>query len=274
VDAAQAGARTALALVTHDVQLLGAGARAGLFAASGNPGPVALIQVTDSATGPDRLDLLLVDPAVQTQLLNPFSAGAVVVSGNPTIAPNDQIQITDLNTAALYQVVSVAGGLPSSTLQVSAPTNPLPQSYPAGSWVFRLRAVSYFIDASTFGADDPLLMFDPDGAGPQPAQPLAEGIEDLQIALGFDLDGDGAIRSVGAAPGDDEWIYNVAGETAPANLSLLRAVRVTLVARTVLAGSGTRGQRPAAEDHPGAAQSDAYPRRLLRSEIAVRNFNL
>jgi hypothetical protein len=155
---------------------------------------------------------------------------------------------------------------------VAAPQNPLPRAFGPGAWVFAARRVSYLVDTTTFGPADPVLALDPDGVdGPLPLQPLAEGVEDFQVALGFDLDGDGQLASVGAVAGDDEWIYNVAGEVAPPSLGALRAVRVTLVVRTTSPLAGLLGVRPAAEDHPGATTADAYPRRVLRSEIAVRN---
>ena len=56
-------------------------------------------------------------------------------------------------------------------------------------------------------------MYDPAGfAGPQAAQPLAEGVEDLQLAFGFDFNSDGNLVNVGAGAGDDDWVGNVAGE--------------------------------------------------------------
>jgi prepilin-type N-terminal cleavage/methylation domain-containing protein len=274
VDVAQAGVRAALDLVTRDVQMASAGARSGtLSQGSGAPAQVQAVVVTDSTTGPDRLDLVLVDPKGFATALTAYDGtqGAITVDNTTNFNVGDTIQLSDFTVGALLQVTGIGAG----SLSLATPTNPLPRSYIPGNYVFRSRVVSYYVDTSFFGAQDPVLMIDPDGAGPQPAQPLAEGIEDLQFALGFDFNNDGVISSVGVNPGDDEWVFNVAGETAPASLAQLRSVRVTLVARTTTAvGNATLGTRPAAEDHPGASAPDPYPRRVLHSEITVRNFNL
>ena len=46
----------------------------------------------------------------------------------------------------------------------------------------------------------------------------AEGIEDMQIALGIDTTNTSstAITEVGAGANDDAWLYNYAGDTTPA----------------------------------------------------------
>ncbi|HEX8950808.1 MAG TPA: PilW family protein, partial [Polyangia bacterium] len=139
------------------------------------------------------------------------------------------------------------------------------------------RHVVYTISNTTFGAastaNASMLMMNVNGAG---AQPLAEGVEDLQVAYGCDNDGDGLVTERGAAAGDDEWLYNVAGE-APGTWSIanLRTVRVTLIVKgtSIENSQGNLPVRPAAEDHAAAAAPDGFIRRVLRTEIAVRNFN-
>jgi prepilin-type N-terminal cleavage/methylation domain-containing protein len=280
IDVAQGGVRAALDLLTRDLEMASAGARGGAITfGSGTPAQANAILVTDSATGADRIDLVLVDPTAQATTLAGFGAGqtTLTVDNTSNFQLGDSIQVGDLSTAVVLTVTGIGASGGTPTLTVAAPINPLPRIYPPGSYVFRSRSVSYYVDATLFGAagQDPLLMYDPDGAnGPIPPQPIAEGIEDLQIALGFDFNGDGQLTSIGAAPGDDEWLYNVAGENAPPTLAQLRSVRVTLVARTTSALTGTLGQRPAAEDRPAAQTADAFPRRVLHSEVAVRNLNL
>lgn len=64
---------------------------------------------------------------------------------------------------------------------------------------------------------------------------LVANVADLQVALGCDVNpSDGALTEVGAAAGDDEWFFNVAGETAPSaqQMALLHEVRLSLVARS------------------------------------------
>jgi hypothetical protein len=54
----------------------------------------------------------------------------------------------------------------------------------------------------------------------------------------------------------------------------LKAVRLTLVAKSTVAEPGTFPQRPAAEDRAAAANTDHFFRRVSRTQVVVRNFNL
>jgi prepilin-type N-terminal cleavage/methylation domain-containing protein len=277
VQLAQSAVRAALERITRDVQMASAGSATGLvWFANGAPASRPAVSVTDSTSGPDRLDLILIDPTAQATVVAPFAAAGtqIVVDSTANFRVGDLVELTDLSVATVYQVTGLGASGGSPALNVIAAGNALPQGYAAGSLVFRSKSISYFVDTLPFGNYDPVLEFDPDGAGPLPAQPIAEGIEDLQVALGFDLNGDGALTQSGLVAGDDEWIYDVGGEVAPGSLVQLRSVRVTLIGRSTASDVGTRGLRPAVEDHPSASAGDAYPRRVLRSEVAVRNFNL
>jgi len=63
---------------------------------------------------------------------------------------------------------------------------------------------------------------------------LVDQVCGLHVALGIDLDNDGQISEIGTIANDDEWFYNTTGETTatPAQIALLREVRVSLTART------------------------------------------
>ena len=55
----------------------------------------------------------------------------------------------------------------------------------------------------------------------------------------------------------------------------LRTVRVTLVVKGTSVDTGqTNFVRPLAEDHAAATTNDGFIRRVMRTEIAVRNMNL
>lgn len=273
IDVAQAGVRASLELIARDVEMASAGSRSGtVFLANGAQPQLLAVRLTDNSATPDRLDLILVDPSAQATLMASYSTGQTTLSVSSTagFAVGDLVQVSDLVTGVVVQVTAVG----ATSLTIASNANPLPRAYPAGAWVFRSRQVTYFVDSTAYGAQNPLLMFDPDGPGARAAEPLAEGVEDFQVALGFDANSDGLISNNGAGAGDDEWIGNVAGEVAPATLTTFRSARITLVARTVLPGSGTRGSRPAVENHPAGSGADSYARRVLKSEITVRNFNL
>jgi len=127
----------------------------------------------------------------------------------------------------------------------------------------------------SIGATDgvPTMMMDPDAGGAAAVEPFAEGIEDLQVAIGVDVNGDGAITEVGAAAGDDEWQGNMAGDAALSGP--IRAVRITVIARSTkpLAGPVAGFNRPAAEDRPADTALDKFRRRVLRQVVETRNLS-
>jgi len=100
-------------------------------------------------------------------------------------------------------------------------------------------------------------------------EPLAEGIEDLQVAVGVDTNNDGVISEDGTTA--DEWMYNASGDAALSGT--VHAVRITLIARSVQQdiGAVSAYKRPAAEDHAAASTNDKYRRRVLRSMVELRN---
>jgi prepilin-type N-terminal cleavage/methylation domain-containing protein len=118
---------------------------------------------------------------------------------------------------------------------------------------------------------------------------VADGIEDLQISWACDTNGDGVL-SEGDTPVNrltDEWYFNtaVAADTDPCingvTVLPVKAVRITLVARTPSAEPGNNGGfRPPIEDRPtGTPAQDrlasgnvgTFRRAILTSTIKLRN---
>mgnify|MGYP003393991698 CR=1 FL=1 len=96
-------------------------------------------------------------------------------------------------------------------------------------------------------------------------QPLADNIEDLQIAYGFDINGNGVVEL-------GEWFNTPAGQ----DMTLLREIRVTLVARTIRDDPEFNvGTRPPVENHaPATNTTEAkYRRRVLQTTIKLRNID-
>jgi prepilin-type N-terminal cleavage/methylation domain-containing protein len=92
--------------------------------------------------------------------------------------------------------------------------------------------------------------------------PLAEDIEDLQVAYGVDANGDNRVGdAVGTAAGDDEWFPNVAGEAVPA---LVGATGPRLHA--ILVGLVAKASQP---DKRYEKRPSALARRLLDSTAAA-----
>lgn len=225
------------------------------------------------ANDSDELDVIYASGAVVTSSRTAYAGGdnTIELSDASQINVGDHILISDLAAGHLVEVTAKSGDELTLASQCAGINLP-PNGYPVGSLVIRAQHGRFFI-ADLDGI--PTLWLDPDGdrtTTPADAEPLAEGIEDMQLAIGIDGDGDGGIAEIGAAAGDDEWFYNVTGETATG--TTVRAVRVTLVARTAnqLAGMTVPAfKRPKAEDHEQSTTFDAYRRRNLRTTVELRN---
>ncbi len=134
--------------------------------------------------------------------------------------------------------------------------------YGVGAMIFLAKFVSYRIDHSD--PDHPTLEmsvnFDPNShPDDRRYEPLTQDIEDLQVAYIL-VDENGVVSEVDQ-PDDDDYAD-------------VRAIRLSIVARTsnpVIGFSGSN--RPALEDNP-AGTSDDYQRRVITETFLVRNLNL
>lgn len=231
--------------------------------------PVGTFSVTNSSGSPgapDRLKVVFAYGAVATTSLTAYGPGdtTLTVINAEQLAVNDYIVISRGDDGVIVRITGIAGNVLTLAPQQCAP----PATYAVGSTVVRALRAEFFV-ADLDGV--PALWMDPDGEpGGFPAEPLAEGIEDFQVAIGIDANNDFQINEAGVAAGDDEWVYNVAGDAALAGD--LRAIRITLVARaaSALAGVGTFF-RPAAEDRDAATVADGFRRRKLTSVVEIRN---
>ena len=226
------------------------------------------ITVTDGGTnGTDTLDVIYALGGVVTSVATPYTTGnALTVVDASNLSAGDRILVSNLSQGHLFTILSK--NLNVLTLSPPCGTINLPAAgYPAGSLVIRAQHARFSI-----GTVDgvPMLMMDPDSNGSAPAEPIADGVEDLQVALLIDTDGNGYIGADSSST-TDEYIYNNAGDALPTGQTY-RAVRVSLVARSVgqLVGAGTVSARPALEDHSAGA-ADNYRRRTLRSTVEIRN---
>jgi prepilin-type N-terminal cleavage/methylation domain-containing protein len=114
----------------------------------------------------------------------------------------------------------------------------------------------------------------------QPAQLLAEGIEDMQVAYACDASALGVADGIiteGADPGSrlaDDWTYNEPGDIEPARCQRPDAVRITLVARTLTPdptlADASGNARPATED-AAAAPADLFRHRAVTATVRLRN---
>ncbi len=276
---AERGARTSLEYLSDVVRASATGAPGSDLRDATYCTVAPALAVENHNDGPDKLTVVYGLPGTLTSLTSAFASSSSSFSVNDAtgLTVGDNVIVTDGTVARLVHVSSLSAPSGNATLGTQAPQSACPNvawpssGFGAGSIVLRGRVARFYVANASDGT--PMLWMDPDGDGPAAAEPLAEGIEDMQIALGFDNNRDGNIVEVGSAPNDDEWVFNVAGETRPATLANLKVVRITLVAKSTQLEPELVSQRPAAEDHP-IGSNDGFFRRVIRTEITVRNFNL
>ena len=235
-------------------------------------GTTVALSTVNSSTAPDSLDVIYASggAVTATQALWAGTAATIPVANSTGIAVNDYVVVTDNNTGLFVKVTGVAAG--SLTLASCANTTNMPSGgYPSTSMVIRALHATFTI-GTTNGI--PSLLMASDSYNTATLEPLADGVEDMQIALGIDstLPLDDVITEVGSAANDDEWQGNVLGDGALTGN--LRAVRVTMVARAAKANStgATPFVRPKAEDHAAGTVADQFRRRVLQATVEVRNY--
>ncbi len=235
------------------------------------------LTVTNATGAPDALDVVYASGGIVTAISTGTvtqAGGSVTVAHTTNLAPGDYVLLT--SDYARGHVMRLATGTSGTTLVFAASgctgTN-FTFSYPANSTVIRVQHALFTVANDSTNNNMPTLWMDADGAGTAFAnEPLAEGIEDMQIALGVDAGTNGIDEQTGAATATDDWIYNHASDVLPA-LPIIRAVRVTLIARVTKGEHGNQNtyRRPAAEDRAVASTYDQFRRRVLRSVVEVRN---
>jgi len=268
----QQNVRIALELLVEDLQALGG---------AGIPAAAAAI-LSNSTTSPDSISLLIPDPPcappkpriIPILTYNGSAANMFLAVGSTCPEMDEKIGIAvhsngiDYRTIQITQVTTANDKINFSPglSPVNSPGG-LGVDYSGGTLVL-VRQTRYAINLTD--QSKPVLEKDlNDGTG---AQPIASYIEDLQISFGYDRNNDGLLPEVGDAVNDDEWVFNVAGESnageAPTNL---RAVKVIIAGRTRLPDARYAGLRPALLDR-GAGAADGYRRRVKGTRVWIRNF--
>lgn len=231
-------------------------------------GAVRVFNTNNVALGTDALEVVFASGATVSSIgATSWSPGttAMTITDTTNFAPGDHILITNGALGHIARILTIP-----SPGNVTVNTNTcalgVPATYNQGDLVVRVHRARFYVDA--FDGITPVLIMDPDGDGPAAPEPLADYVEDMQIAAGVDEDQDGTI-------GPLEWGYSgVAGTPALFNLNRhLRAIRITLISRaaTVLPGTPAAWRREAVEDHPAALTFDAFRRRTLTTTIEIRN---
>lgn len=236
------------------------------------------LAVVNRSDGPDELKLIYASGWVMTSLRATFdeSSNQLVVLDASGLEAGDRVLVTNFDKGHFVEIEAVNAHSEGASLAITTPSTTAcgagtfpAGGYQAGALVIRARMARYYIEDTEIG---PMLMLDPDDAGPDPGEPLAEGIEDLQIAYAVDVDGNGALAEDGGT--GDEWFYNNAGDSDPPPIAtaMPAALRITLVARTTFEiGDSPASKRPGAEDREGAEDPDPYKRRSMGATVEIRN---
>ncbi len=223
------------------------------------------LEVINSSVAPDELKLVFAYGQVATSSLTAMTeastGGTLDVVNAGELAAGDMILVTDYQKGHLVKIQSVAGNVltlfPWNCTPVVATFSYLP-----GAVVVRAARAHFFIAPLDL---IPTLWMDPDAEGPQLAEPMAEGIEDLQVEVGVDGDALGVTDGI-----IDQWVFDVAGDTIP--LGSPRAVRISLLARAVGRLTGTTtALPPQIGDRAPWGTADNFRRRALTSTIEIRN---
>jgi hypothetical protein len=218
------------------------------------------VKVTNREDGPDELEVIYASGAVVTTLRSAYTGAETTL----TLVDTTQLEAGDMLLIAaddnsqghLVHVTDV--NPPQVTIEPlgCTPTNAI--TYGNGALVIRAMRARFQIGAFD-GQPDVLLML-PNNE-PLAAEPLAEHVEDLQVALGYD-----------AGSGLVEWAHTATTGDPPLGPLTVRAVRITLVVRAESAVGGPASYlRPAAEDRPAATDPDRFRRRVLTSTVEIRN---
>ncbi len=274
--------RQAMNLIMRDLRMAGCGMIEGVTIKDEKFEP---IQVGDGGENePDSIGILYGsgdrsnDIHIKTPMPRPsaeLNVDHVEDEGGKRIINEDEIWLISLPSGgfgSLLQVTHVQKAAlkiqhnPGGEDNINSATNPnFPQGgYPAGSRLTKFLDGYHYYYIDNTDPSHPVLMVDRSikrllGGSGSP-QRLAENIEDLQIAY---LDKDGST-----------W-YNKdkPSPSSPPEVSNIRAVRITLVARTAIPDPDYIGQRPAIENR-AAGPKDHYRRRILRALVKVRNLGL
>jgi hypothetical protein len=266
--AIERNARGSIDLIANAARAASTGVVTGDLRDAGGCTDVIGISVENHTDGPDKLTVIhgITGALTSTRAAVTSATTTFAITDGTGLSAGDLVIVTNGDVGRVFPVTAITANT-ITTHQGACPGMPMP-SLASGSLVIRARISTLYIEDSSDGT--PMLMLDPDGDGDRVAQPVAEGIEDLQIAIGVDTDDDGALLDNDDTA--DEWFYNAEGDPDPPAITggKWRAIRITVVARDLVPGTAASAP-PAAEDHP-AGSVDEYRRRVLSTTTELRNF--
>lgn len=242
--------------------------------------PTGTIRVFNNAglNSSDILDVVFASGPVVTSLKGTWTKTSTTIDVHDatSLAAGDTLLLTNGSDGRLVRVADV---IDADTVELETPTcnvtDPVTTTcgagtYCAGTLVLRaLRARFYLDDLELAAGITTTLYMDPDADGALDPEPLADWVEDFQVAVGIDTDADRTITEA-----ELEYSPAAAGTTWLANgTEGLHTVRLSLVARAAggLVATTASYLRPALEDHVGSTAVDTFRRRVLRTTVEIRN---
>jgi len=296
----QQNARVAIELVTRDLKMAGFGMAAPV--GSCNYAIVPSDNTTGGAdTGPDSFS------AVVPTTLSTLAATATGTTSTITLQSGAVAAMTP-EGFAVGATVSVGGAFSATVGAISGDVLTLntaigaPQAYPSGTQIYWLRCITYAIATTTTrcagtapclvrGVRNTAVTVNNDAN----MIPIAEGIEDLQLAYGCDgCNGsvaDGVVDDQNASNTFDtpDFVSNSTWTSSPGTPDTIRLVRVSIVARQTgtdkdfsdknIAQPGRGPQtledhNPAQDASYSATTYTQYRRRTFTRTVQLRNVGL
>ncbi|MBA3502458.1 MAG: prepilin-type N-terminal cleavage/methylation domain-containing protein, partial [Deltaproteobacteria bacterium] len=211
------------------------------------------IRIYDSATGPDTLEIVHASGGAVTSVgSGGFTAGtaSLPLTDITAVAVGDHLLVTNGTRGHVVRVTTLTAGIApagTATVATGACIVVTATAYAQGELVIRVLKARFYV--GTFDSITPVLIMDPDGDGIAAApEPLADYVEDFQVAVGVDELADNSIDPT------TEWGFSMGGPTSFTLGRDVRALRITLVARaaTSLPGTAATYRRPEVENNPQA----------------------
>jgi type IV pilus assembly protein PilW len=302
----QQNVRMAMEMLTRDIKSAGFGSPGvaigncsnGIMPGDQNP--------TGVDTGPDSVQLLV--PTTKASGSNRWTLSAATVSSGITSITLQPGAVTDMVSSGLIanqSYISIGGAATVLVTGLSTAASTLSVSIPPPLWfqnadqVYLLQCIRYRVvlapdPTNICGGNAPCLTRGVAGVtvGPNAEGPIAEGVEDLQLAYACD----GCVATInGGVPDrviDDQspfsgsfdqadYLSNVPWTAAPLTPDKIQMVQVALVARQSKndqgfgegVGSTASPAQTVTSDHPLPADSN-HRRRVLVRTVETRNVGL
>jgi prepilin-type N-terminal cleavage/methylation domain-containing protein len=235
---------------------------------------------SNSTAAPDTLRIVFAAGGVVTSIRD--AGGYTCGNGTVTLTDASGISIGDLiligdiasNSGQIIEVTGVNNVTGVVNVAYTCGGG-FGRTYPQLSLAVRVQRAKFYV--GTYDGVPNILLME---TGPKAfwdfyatvsEEPLAENVEDFQVAYGLDTSNGGA----GSIPPGPVTAWEFAAGVGP-TAGALRAIRLTIITTTAqplqASASTNPFQRPAAEDHGAAATFDKLRRRVLTSTVEVRNF--